>query len=92
MSQLTRIRPGHPTQRFSPALCLLLLAIFSSAAVAQSSDRGTWRIYYEPSHERVQLTFEHYENGARHASRVLRALIDHVRVWRRSTRKGTRIR
>lgn len=28
----------------------------------------------------------------RHASRVLRALIDHIRLWRRSTRKGTRIR
>jgi len=27
----------------------------------------------------------------RHASRVLRALIDHIRVWRRSTRGGTRI-
>ena len=28
----------------------------------------------------------------RHASRVLRALIDHIRAWRRSTRGGTRIR
>jgi DNA-binding transcriptional LysR family regulator len=28
----------------------------------------------------------------RQASRVLRALIDHIRVWRRSTRNGTRIR
>lgn len=26
----------------------------------------------------------------RHASRILRALIDHLRVWRRSTRRGTR--
>ena len=34
------------------------------------------------------LYYPHY----RHASRVLRALIDHIRVWRRSTRRGTRIR
>ena len=33
-----------------------------------------------------------YYPQRRHASRVLRALIDHIRVWRRSTRKGTRIR
>src|SRR5258706_12231920 len=65
MSQLTRIRPGHPTRRFSPALCLLLLAVVSSAAVAQTADQGTWRIYYEPSRERVQLTFEDYEIGDR---------------------------
>jgi hypothetical protein len=39
MSQLTRIRPGNPTRRFSPALCLLLLAAVSSAAAAQSADQ-----------------------------------------------------
>jgi DNA-binding transcriptional LysR family regulator len=33
-----------------------------------------------------------YYPQRRHASRVLRALIDHIRAWRRSTRKGTRIR
>src|SRR5205807_7679479 len=33
-----------------------------------------------------------YYPQSRHASRVLRALIDHIRVWRRSTRSGTRIR
>ena len=33
-----------------------------------------------------------YYPQSRHASRVLRALIDHIRVWRRSTRGGTRIR
>ena len=33
-----------------------------------------------------------YYPQRRHASRVLRALIDHIRLWRRSTRKGTRIR
>jgi len=33
-----------------------------------------------------------YYPQRRHASRVLRALIDHLGVWRRSTRKGTRIR
>src|SRR5258706_3732420 len=65
MSQLTRIRPGHPTRRFSPARCLLLLAVVSSAARAQTGDQGTWRIYYEPARERVQLTFEDYENGGR---------------------------
>ena len=65
MSQLTRIRPGHPTRRFFPALCLLLLAAVSSAAVAQTADQGTWRIYYEPSREHVQLSFEDYENGGR---------------------------
>ncbi|MDP9280013.1 MAG: hypothetical protein M3P00_11395, partial [Gemmatimonadota bacterium] len=65
MPPLTRFRLGHPTRRFAPALCLLLLAAFSSAAVAQSSDQGTWRIYYEPSRERVHLTFEDYENGGR---------------------------
>src|SRR5437762_14220230 len=65
MSKLTRIRSGHPSQRFSRALCLLLLAAFSPAAAAQSADQGTWRIYYEPSRERIQLTFEDYENGGR---------------------------
>jgi DNA-binding transcriptional LysR family regulator len=33
-----------------------------------------------------------YYPQRRHASRVLRALIDHIRLWRRSTRKGTRAR
>lgn len=33
-----------------------------------------------------------YYPQRRHASRVLRALIDHIRLWRRSTRKGTRTR
>jgi hypothetical protein len=65
MPQLTRIRPGHPARRLSPALCLLLLTIVSSPAVAQTPDQGTWRIYYAPSNERVQLTFEDYENGGR---------------------------
>jgi hypothetical protein len=65
MSRLTRIRPAPLTRRFSLALCLLLLAAVSSAAVAQSADQGTWRIYYQPDRERVQLSFEHYENGAR---------------------------
>src|SRR5256714_5925660 len=65
MSQLTRFRPGHPARRFSLSLCLLLLAAVSSAAVAQTPDEGTWRIYYEPSRERIQLTFEDYENGGR---------------------------
>src|SRR5256714_8345769 len=64
MSQLTRFRPEHPARRFSLALCLLLAA-FPSAAVAQTADQGTWRIYYEPSRERVQLTFADYENGGR---------------------------
>ncbi len=65
MSQLTRIRPGLPVRRLSPALCLLLLAAVSSAAVAQTADQGSWRIYYQPDRERVQLTFEHFENGDR---------------------------
>src|SRR6267154_3820141 len=65
MSQLTRIRPGNPTRRISPALCLLLLVAVSPAAAAQTADQGTWRIYYEPSRERVQLTFEDYEIGDR---------------------------
>jgi DNA-binding transcriptional LysR family regulator len=30
-----------------------------------------------------------YYPQRRHASRVLRALIDHIRLWRRGTRKGT---
>lgn len=69
MLQLTRIRPGNLTQRFSPALCLLLLTAISSAAVAQRADQGTWRIWYEPTRDRVQLTFEDYENGSgRHGS------------------------
>jgi DNA-binding transcriptional LysR family regulator len=33
-----------------------------------------------------------YYPQRRHASRVLRALIEHIKEWRRSTRKGTRIR
>ncbi len=65
MSQPTRIHPGNPTRRFSPALWLLLLAAVSSAAVAQTADQGTWRIYYEPTRDRVQLTFEDYESGSR---------------------------
>ena len=65
MPPLTPIRPGYTTRLFPAALCLLLLTSFSSTAVAQSPDQGTWRIYYEPSRERVQLSFEHYENGAR---------------------------
>lgn len=32
-----------------------------------------------------------YYPQRRHASRVLRALIDHIKVWRRSTRRGTRM-
>src|SRR3954464_4696109 len=65
MSRLTRTHVGHFAGRFSPALFPLLLATFSSAAIAQSSDRGTWQLYSEPSRERVQLTFEHSEDGAR---------------------------
>src|SRR5690242_10581126 len=65
MSRLSRKRIGHLSRRFSPALLALLLATGSSAAVAQSADRGTWQLYYEPSRERVELTFEHYEDGAR---------------------------
>jgi hypothetical protein len=64
MSQPTRIRPGTLVRRVSPALCVLL-AIVSPAAVAQIPDRGTWQIYYEPSRERIQLTFAHYEDGTR---------------------------
>jgi hypothetical protein len=65
MPQIIRIRPRNPDRRFLPALCLLLSATFSSVAVAQTADRGTWRIYYQPDRDRVQLAFEHYENGAR---------------------------
>src|SRR5215210_4867637 len=65
MSRLTLIRPVNPARRFSHALCLLLLATSSSTALAQSPDQGTWRIYYQPDRDRVQLAFEHYENGAR---------------------------
>lgn len=65
MSQLTRMHPGPCKGRLSSALYLLLLAAVSSTAVAQIPDQGTWRIHYEPSRERVQLAFEHYENGAR---------------------------
>jgi hypothetical protein len=43
MSRLTRIRFGHFARRCSPALFSLLLATVSSAAVAQSADRGTWQ-------------------------------------------------
>jgi hypothetical protein len=65
MSQPIRIRPRHLTRRFLPALCLILSAAISSAAAAQTADQGTWRIYYEPSRERIQLTFEDYEIGDR---------------------------
>ena len=65
MSRLARIRVGHFAGRLSPALVPLLLATLSSAAVAQSADRGTWQIDYEPSRERVELTFQHYEDGTR---------------------------
>jgi hypothetical protein len=65
MSQLTRFRPVNSARRFSPALCLLLLAAVSLPAIAQTPDQGTWRIYYEPSRDRVELSFEQYENGAR---------------------------
>jgi len=46
-------------------LFLLLLAAFSSAAIAQSADQGTWRIYYSPDRDRVQLSFEQYDSGSR---------------------------
>src|SRR3954469_19609594 len=63
MSQMPPIRPVHPVRRFAPALGMLLLT--ASTAVAQGSDHDTWRIDYEPPSDRVQLTFEHYENGRR---------------------------
>ena len=66
MPQQTRVSPGKPPLRFSPSWYLLLFATCSSAAIAQSADRGTWRIYYEPARERIQLTFEDSENGRRH--------------------------
>ena len=65
MSRLTRVHVGHFAGRFSPVLFPLLLATFSSAAFAQSSDRGTWQLHSEPSGEHVQITFEHSEDGAR---------------------------
>ena len=65
MSRLARIRVGHAARRLSPALFPLLLATVPSAALAQSADRGTWQIYFEPSRERVQLTVQHYEDGFR---------------------------
>src|SRR5256714_2153139 len=65
MSQTTRIRHEGLARRFSPALWLLLLAALSSPAAAQTADQGTWGIYYEPSRDRVQLSFEDYENGGR---------------------------
>jgi hypothetical protein len=37
MSQPTRIHSGHLTRRFSPAVCLLLLATFASRAFGQST-------------------------------------------------------
>jgi D-alanyl-D-alanine carboxypeptidase len=37
MSQPTRIRSGHLTRRFSPALCLLLLATFGTRAFGQTT-------------------------------------------------------
>ncbi len=60
----TRIRTGCLHRRLSSA-SLLLLAAVSSAAIGQTSDRGTWQIHYgrsgehERSRERVQLTFAH---------------------------------
>ena len=39
---------------------------FSASAIAQTPDKGEWRLYYDASRpERVQLVFEHYENGMR---------------------------
>jgi hypothetical protein len=65
MSLPVRFRSPHPTRRFSLAIALLVSAIYSSSAVAQRDDQGTWRIYYSPERDRVQLTFEQYENGGR---------------------------
>jgi hypothetical protein len=65
MSRLAGMNVGHFTRRLLPALCPLLLATLSPAADAQRSDEGTWQIYYEPSRERLQLTFQHYGDGAR---------------------------
>jgi len=65
MSRLARNRVGHAARRLSPALFALLLAITASNAAAQSADRGTWQLYSEPSRDRVELTFEHREDGAR---------------------------
>lgn len=45
MSQPTRILPGHPTRRFSPALCLLLKVLLLAASPAlaqQNSLHGLW--------------------------------------------------
>ena len=65
MPQLTRMLAGRPTRKFPSALCLLLLAAFPGTLAAQTADQGTWRIYYQPTRDRVQLSFEHYENGGR---------------------------
>src|SRR5436305_14356933 len=66
MSQSIQIRPRRLIGRFSPALCLVLSLVAWATAGAQSADRGTWRIYYEQSRERLQLSFEDYENDGRH--------------------------
>src|SRR3954467_2636059 len=66
MSQSIQTRPRHFTRLFSPALWLALSVAASSTAIAQAAEQGTWRIYYEPSRERIQLSFEDYENGGRH--------------------------
>ncbi|MFL5555382.1 MAG: hypothetical protein ACJ78D_06275, partial [Gemmatimonadaceae bacterium] len=65
MPQPTRIRPLDLISRLPAALYLMLLATLTSTAIAQGADEGSWRLYYQPSRERVQLTFEHYENGYR---------------------------
>ncbi|MFL5477576.1 MAG: hypothetical protein ACJ79X_01020, partial [Gemmatimonadaceae bacterium] len=65
MSQLIRIPALHLTRRLSLALFAVLAASLSTTAVAQSGDRGTWRIYADRLRDRVQLSFEEYEGGGR---------------------------
>ena len=55
MSHLTRICAGHPVRKFPSALFLLLLAVFPPILGAQTADQGTWRIYYQPMRDRVQM-------------------------------------
>src|SRR5256714_1245842 len=63
--------PTHTARPLSRHLLGAAILAFAATtmplgrSLAQADDRGTWQLYYEPSHERVQLTFEHFEGGVR---------------------------
>ena len=51
--------------RLLPAALLLTGLALSTPLLGQTRDQGSWRLYYQPERDRIQLTFEDFQGRGR---------------------------